>query len=53
MSKAKDVVVVGSSLGGFVVALECAKLGLKVAVVADRFEVPKSPLADRRHPPVT
>lgn len=46
MSKAKDVVVVGSSLGGFVVALECAKLGLKVAVVADRFEVPKSPLAD-------
>ena len=46
MSKAKDVVVVGSSLCGFVVALECAKLGLKVAIVANRIDVPKSPLTD-------
>lgn len=41
-----DVLVLGGSIPGVVVALECAKLGLNVTLVCDRIDVPTQSVTD-------
>jgi hypothetical protein len=41
-----DVLVLGGSMPGLVTALECAKLGLKVAMVFTELELPEHPVTD-------
>lgn len=41
-----DVLVLGGNMPGVLTAIECAKLGLKVAMVFTELEVPQNPVTD-------
>lgn len=46
MTERVDVLVLGGTVSAVVSALECAKLGLRVAMVFERLELPDAPVTD-------